>query len=86
MFLGCQCLLRAFTPEMLHELTKCRSAYSRTHPLGDLLQDAMVLPIFDGGNVGVRRRQIEKIFAMPEYDPWEATFGKTETSEMPNGV
>ena len=51
------------------------SAYSREQPFGDLLADAVVLPIFDGGNVGVRRRQIEAIFAMEGYDAWESTFG-----------
>ncbi|KAK5039904.1 hypothetical protein LTS07_000399 [Exophiala sideris] len=51
------------------------SAYSRSEPFGDLLNDAMVLPIFDGGNVGVRRRQIENIFNNDAYDPWETTFG-----------
>ncbi|KAJ9603829.1 hypothetical protein H2200_011350 [Cladophialophora chaetospira] len=51
------------------------SAYSREHRFGDLLNDAVVLPIFDGGNVGVRRRQIEAIFAQEDYDPWETTFG-----------
>ncbi|KIX00625.1 uncharacterized protein Z518_09690 [Rhinocladiella mackenziei CBS 650.93] len=51
------------------------SAYSRGQPLGDLLNDAIVLPIFDGGNVGVRRRQIEAIFASESYDAWETTFG-----------
>lgn len=35
----------------------------------------MILPIFDGGNVGVRRRQIEKIFQDAGYQPWEATYG-----------
>jgi len=35
----------------------------------------VVLPIFDGGNVGVRRRQIEGIFADPSYEAWETTFG-----------
>jgi len=54
------------------------SAYSRSQPFGDLLNDAMVLPIFDGGNVGVRRRQIEKIFNDEAYDPWETTFGLEE--------
>ena len=51
------------------------SAYSRSLGLGDLLNDAVVLPIFDGGNVGVRRRQIEAIFASDGYEPWESTFG-----------
>jgi nitroalkane oxidase len=63
-----------------------RSAYSKSHPLANLLQDATVLPIFDGGNVGVRRRNIEKIFADPEYDAWEATFGKEEKDKQSNGV
>ena len=52
-----------------------RSAYNRQSTLGHLLQDALVLPIFDGGNVGVRRRQIERIFSSADYDPWEATYG-----------
>ncbi len=56
------------------------SAYSRKQPFGDLLNDAVVLPIFDGGNVGVRRRQIEAIFAKEDYDPWEATFGSDHDS------
>jgi len=51
------------------------SAYSASQPWGDLLNDAVVLPIFDGGNVGVRRRQIEAIFAGDSYDAWETTFG-----------
>jgi hypothetical protein len=32
----------------------------------------MVLPIFDGGNVGIRRRQIEKIYQSEGYEPWAA--------------
>lgn len=52
------------------------TAYSRDEPFGDLLQDAIVLPIFDGGNVGIRRRQISDLFAHESYDPLEATFGK----------
>lgn len=51
------------------------SAYSRAQPFGDLLKDAVVLPIFDGGNIGVRRRQIEAIFASDGYEAWETTFG-----------
>lgn len=40
-----------------------------------LLNDAMCLPLFDGGNIGVRRRALEKILMAREYDPWAATFG-----------
>ena len=28
----------------------------------------MVLPIFDGGNVGVRRRHMQELMAKPTYD------------------
>ncbi|KAL1853170.1 hypothetical protein Daus18300_011909 [Diaporthe australafricana] len=51
------------------------TSYAKEQPFSRLLNDAMVLPIFDGGNVGVRRRQIEKIFQNSGYQPWEATYG-----------
>ena len=51
------------------------SAYLREHSFGDLMNEALVLPIFDGGNVGVRRRQIQAIFSKEGYDPWETSFG-----------
>jgi len=38
-----------------------RSSYDRTVPLGGLLADALVLPLFDGGNMGVRRRQLHEL-------------------------
>lgn len=49
------------------------------------MQDALVLPIFDGGNVGVRRRQIEKLFARDDYDPLEAAFGVEDAEVTTNG-
>ena len=61
------------------------SAYSKDTPLIDLMNDAMVLPIFDGGNVGVRRRQIAAIFASDGYNPWEATFGVEKSANGVNG-
>lgn len=47
------------------------SAYRRDLPFAGLLEDAMVLSIFDGGNVGVRRRQIEALFKKDGYDGLE---------------
>jgi nitroalkane oxidase len=44
-------------------------SYDRTLPLGGLLADALVLPLFDGGNMGVRRRQLHELMQMPDYDP-----------------
>jgi hypothetical protein len=38
-------------------------------PLGRLLQDALALPIFDGGNIGVRRRQLHTMLKRPDYEP-----------------
>lgn len=50
------------------------TSYSKDQPFSKLLNDAMVLPLFDGGNVGVRRRQIEQIFKGANYQPWAATY------------
>ena len=44
-------------------------SYARTLPLGGILADALVLPVFDGGNMGVRRRQLHELMQMPDYDP-----------------
>ena len=38
-------------------------------PLGRLLQDALALPIFDGGNMGVRRRQLHTLLKRADYEP-----------------
>jgi alkylation response protein AidB-like acyl-CoA dehydrogenase len=43
--------------------------YDHALPLGRLLQDALALPLFGGGNIGVRRRQLHAILKRPEYDP-----------------
>ncbi|KAE8368958.1 Nitroalkane oxidase [Aspergillus caelatus] len=50
-------------------------AYQAKSQYGVLLNDVVCLPIFDGGNVGVRRRQIEAIFKSAGYDPLVSTFG-----------
>jgi alkylation response protein AidB-like acyl-CoA dehydrogenase len=44
-------------------------SYDHQAPLGRLLQDALALPIFDGGNMGVRRRQLHTMLKSPDYDP-----------------
>ncbi len=40
----------------------------------------MVLPIFDGGNVGIRRRHMQELMAKPTYDAWASTYGPTSSS------
>jgi butyryl-CoA dehydrogenase len=47
-------------------------SYDHALPLGRLLQDALALPLFGGGNVGVRRRRLHAILQRPEYDPLAA--------------
>jgi alkylation response protein AidB-like acyl-CoA dehydrogenase len=47
-------------------------SYDHALPLGRLLQDALALPVFGGGNIGVRRRQLHAILKRPEYDPLAA--------------
>ena len=44
-------------------------SYDREKPLARILQDALVLPLFDGGNLGVRRRQLHDLLRQPDYDP-----------------
>ncbi|KAJ1715088.1 electron transport oxidoreductase [Aspergillus flavus] len=50
-------------------------AYQAKFHYGVLINDAACLAIFDGGNVGVRRRQVEAIFKSTGYDPLASTFG-----------
>jgi butyryl-CoA dehydrogenase len=52
-------------------------SYDHAFPLGRLLQDALALPLFGGGNIGVRRRQLHAILKQPEYDPL-MTIGEVE--------
>ncbi|KAF2796546.1 putative acyl-CoA dehydrogenase [Melanomma pulvis-pyrius CBS 109.77] len=49
-------------------------SYAKDMPFSRLLEDAVCLPLFDGGNIGVRRRQLEKIFQRDDYEPWAATY------------
>lgn len=44
-------------------------SYDLGCPLGRLMQDALALPVFGGGNVGVRRRQLHAILKRADYDP-----------------
>jgi butyryl-CoA dehydrogenase len=37
-------------------------------PLADLLQDALAFPLFDGGNMGVRRRQLHELMLQENYN------------------
>jgi len=47
-------------------------SYDDVDPLNGLLQDALVLPLFSGGNMGVRRRALHALLQNPDYDPLTA--------------
>jgi butyryl-CoA dehydrogenase len=44
-------------------------SYGHELPFGRILQDALAYPLFDGGNLGVRRRQLHRILREDGYDP-----------------
>jgi len=50
------------------------SSYNTETIFPRLLNDAACLPLFDGGNVGVRRRALEKLLMAEDYQPWASTF------------
>jgi alkylation response protein AidB-like acyl-CoA dehydrogenase len=47
-------------------------SYTDMLPLAALMQDALCFPLYDGGNMGVRRRQLHTLFRTPGYDPMAA--------------
>jgi len=55
-------------------------SYTDTQPFADLLRDALAYPLFDGGNVGVRRPYLQALFAMPGYDPLAAADNRPQPS------
>jgi len=50
-------------------------SYSLRQRFPRLLRDAACLPIFDGGNVGVRRRELQSLFEGETYDPLSFAYG-----------
>ena len=55
-------------------------SYDHEAPLGRPLQDALALPIFDGGNMGVRRRQLHKPLRLGDWQCLRA--GKARRSRF----
>jgi alkylation response protein AidB-like acyl-CoA dehydrogenase len=51
-------------------------SYTDMTPLAGLMQDALCFPLYDGGNMGVRRRQLHNLFRAPGYDPMAAAEGR----------
>jgi alkylation response protein AidB-like acyl-CoA dehydrogenase len=51
------------------------ASYTRKSPLERIMRDTMAFPLYDGGNLGIRRRQLHDLFREPDYDPLQAAFG-----------
>jgi alkylation response protein AidB-like acyl-CoA dehydrogenase len=54
------------------------NSYTDLLPLAGLMQDALAFPVYDGGNMGVRRRQLHRLFQQPGYDPMAAAQGRPQ--------
>lgn len=52
-------------------------------PLERMMRDAMVFPLYDGGNMGVRRRQLHDMFRQPGYDSMLAARGDVPPWQLP---
>lgn len=56
-------------------------SYTELTPLAGLMQDALCFPLYDGGNMGVRRRQLHRILEQPGYDPMAAAQDRPQRRE-----
>ena len=50
-------------------------SYTDMHPLAELMNDAMCFPLYDGGNIGARRRNLHNIIKSPSYSSLTAPYG-----------
>ncbi|HTY55150.1 MAG TPA: acyl-CoA dehydrogenase family protein [Candidatus Binataceae bacterium] len=50
-------------------------SYTKFTPLERLMREAMVFPLYDGGNQGIRRRQLHEMMMKPGYHSMLATNG-----------
>jgi nitroalkane oxidase len=51
-------------------------SYTDMHPLAAKLQDALCFPLYDGGNMGVRRRELHNLFRSQAYDGMASAEGR----------
>ncbi|KPF98919.1 acyl-CoA dehydrogenase [Rhodopseudomonas sp. AAP120] len=50
-------------------------SYTDMHPLAELMNDAMCFPLYDGGNMGARRRHLHRLIKDGSYAPHFAAYG-----------
>ena len=47
-------------------------SYTTMTPVAGIMQDVLCFPVYDGGNMGVRRRHLHEMLMNPAYDPLAA--------------
>lgn len=52
------------------------NSYTDMFPLAGLMQDALCFPLYDGGNMGVRRRQLHAMLRSSTYDAMASAEGR----------
>lgn len=50
-------------------------SYTDQTPLAGLMQDALCFPLYDGGNMGIRRRRLHEMMRRDGYDPLAGAYG-----------
>lgn len=51
-------------------------SYTSDTPLAGLMQDALCFPVYDGGNMGIRRRRLHELMRRDGYDPLAGAYGQ----------
>ena len=55
-------------------------SYGDRTALGPIMQDVLCFPVYDGGNMGVRRRHLHEMLRNPTYDPLAASENRNSIS------
>ncbi|WP_370181016.1 acyl-CoA dehydrogenase family protein [Rhodococcus wratislaviensis] len=51
------------------------NSYGDQTPIAGIMEDVLCFPLYDGGNMGVRRRQLHALMKRPDYDPMLSAAG-----------
>ncbi|HEX6358631.1 acyl-CoA dehydrogenase family protein [Actinophytocola sp.] len=58
-------------------------SYTDMTPVAGIMQDVLCFPVYDGGNMGVRRRQLHALLSRPDYDPVASAQGRLAAPHPP---
>lgn len=51
------------------------NSYGDQTPIAGIMEDVLCFPVYDGGNMGVRRRQLHALLQRSDYDPMQSASG-----------